>query len=76
MISQVAAADSSKVFFCREEELDEYLMNKFNWYRAKYYQVKKTALIFTSPVPADYLEIVQDSNGFQLKDRKDESHEI
>lgn len=32
-------------YFCREEELDEYLMNKFNWYRAKYYQVKKTALI-------------------------------
>ncbi|ETT54797.1 hypothetical protein C162_03824 [Paenibacillus sp. FSL R7-269] len=32
-------------YFCREEELDEYLMNSFNWYRAKYYQVKKTALI-------------------------------
>ncbi|WP_379143554.1 hypothetical protein [Paenibacillus sp. sgz500992] len=32
-------------YFCREEALDEYLMNNFNWYRAKYYQVKKTALI-------------------------------
>ncbi|WNS43864.1 hypothetical protein [Paenibacillus sp. MMS20-IR301] len=32
-------------YFCREEELDDYLMNEFNWYRAKYYQVKKTALI-------------------------------
>lgn len=32
-------------YFCRVEELDESLMNKFNWYRAKYYSVKKTALI-------------------------------
>ncbi|GGF72180.1 hypothetical protein GCM10010912_16620 [Paenibacillus albidus] len=32
-------------YFYREEALDEYLMNEFNWYRAKYYQVKKTALI-------------------------------
>ncbi|ULO07161.1 hypothetical protein H1230_30200 [Paenibacillus sp. 19GGS1-52] len=32
-------------YFCREEALDDYLMIKFNWYRAKYYSVKKTALI-------------------------------
>lgn len=45
-------------YFCREEALDEYLMNNFNWYRAKYYLVKKNGTYFTGPVPTIYLEVI------------------
>ncbi|RRJ63251.1 hypothetical protein EHV15_10215 [Paenibacillus oralis] len=32
-------------YFCREEPIDDALINSFGWGRQKYYTVKKTALI-------------------------------
>lgn len=75
MISQVAAADSSKVFLPggRVRRIPH---EQIQLVPSEVLSSEENCSYFTSPVPADYLEIVQDSNGFQLKDRKDESHEI